>query len=139
MELVEDPPPRVLEDRDWPVYTHHTQLAPAQIRAEARVEATVLGPGCTVLGGVVRSVLSTGCRVGRGTLVRDSVVLPGAQIGEGCVLDRVVVDSNCRVPPRTSLGACFGVEQGHYVSPHGVMLVTSSSQPSSPSVVRKTA
>ena len=26
MELVDDPPPRVLEDQDWPVFTHHTPL-----------------------------------------------------------------------------------------------------------------
>jgi glucose-1-phosphate adenylyltransferase len=139
MELVDDPPPRVLDDPDWPVFTHHTQLAPAYIRADARVEATVVSPGCTIAGSVRRSVLSNGCQVGRGALVRDSVLLPGAQVGDGCVLDRVVVDSNCRVPPRTSLGACFGPEQGHYVSPHGVMLVTSFTQPSPPHVVRKIA
>jgi ADP-glucose pyrophosphorylase len=84
-------------------------------------------------------VLSNGCKVGRGALVADSVLLPGAQVGDGCVLDRVVVDANCRVAPRVSLGACFGPEQGHYVSPHGVMLVTSSSQPFPPHVVRKIA
>jgi glucose-1-phosphate adenylyltransferase len=139
MELVDDPPPRVLDDQDWPVFTHHTQLAPAQIRADARVEATVVSPGCNVAGSVRRSVLSNGCRVGRGALVRDSVLLPGAQVGDGCVLDRVVVDSNCRVPARTSLGACFGPEQGHYVTPQGVMLVTSASPPPPPHVVRKIA
>ena len=139
MELVDDPPPSVLENRDWPVFTHHTSLAPAQIRAGARVEATVVSPGCTIAGSVRRSVLSNGCRVGRGALVSDSVLLPGAQVGDGCVLDRVVVDSNCRVAPRISLGACFGAQQGHYVSPQGVMLVTSSAQPSPPHVVRKIA
>ena len=139
MELVDDSPPSVLDDRDWPVFTHHSALAPAQIRAGARVEATVVSPGCTIAGSVRRSVLSSGCKVGRGALVSDSVLLPGAQVGDGCVLDRVVVDTNCRVAPCLSLGACFGPEQGHYVSPHGVMLVTSSSQPSPPRVVRKIA
>lgn len=138
MELVDDPAPRVLEAEDWPVFTNHTTQAPAQIRAGARVEATVVSPGCTVVGSVRRSVLSNGCRVGRGALVSDSVLLPGAEVGDGCVLDRVVVDSNCHVAARTSLGACFGAEQGHYVSPQGVMLVTSSLQPS-PRVVRKIA
>jgi glucose-1-phosphate adenylyltransferase len=139
MELVEDPVPRVVDDRDWPVFTHHVQLPPAQIRAGARVEAAVVSPGCTVAGSVLRSVLSNGCRVGREALVRDSVLLPGAQVGDGCVLDRVVVDSNCRVPAGTSLGACFGAEQGHYISPHGVMLVTSSPRPSAPHAIRKIA
>jgi glucose-1-phosphate adenylyltransferase len=139
MELVDDAPPSVLDDRDWPVFTHHSALAPAQIRAAARVEATVVSPGCTIAGSVRRSVLSSGCNVGRGAMVSDSVLLPGAQVGDGCVLDRVVVDTNCRVAPRLSLGACFGPEQGHYVSPHGVMLVTSASQPSPPHVVRKIA
>jgi len=139
MELVDDPPPSVLENRDWPVFTHHTSLPPAQIRASAQVEATVVSPGCTIAGRVRRSVLSNGCRVARGALVSDSVLLPGAEVADGCVLDRVVVDSNCRVAPGMSLGACFGSEQGHYVSPHGVTLVTSSPQPSPPSVVRKTA
>ncbi len=139
MELVDDPSPSILENQDWPVFTHHTSLAAAQIRADARVEATVVSPGCTIAGSVRRSVSSNGCRVGRGALVTDSVLLPGAQVGDGCVLDRVVVDSNCRVAPRSSLGACLGAPQRHYVSPHGVMLVTSSSLPSPPDVVRKIA
>jgi glucose-1-phosphate adenylyltransferase len=100
-----------------------------------------VSPGCTVAGSVTRSVLSSGCRVGAGASVKDSVLLPGAQVGEGCVLDRVVVDSNCRVADRAMLGARFGSDVGHYVSPNGVMLVTSSARPPPPHAhaVRKIA
>jgi glucose-1-phosphate adenylyltransferase len=141
MELVADSPPRLFEDPEWPVFTHHAPLAPAQIKAGARVEGAIVSAGCTIFGSVTRSVVSSGCRVGRGASVKDSVLLPGAEIGDGCVLDRVVVDSNCRVAAQATLGARFGAEQGHYVSPHGVMLVTSAARPLPPHAhdVRKIA
>jgi glucose-1-phosphate adenylyltransferase len=131
MELLEDPAPAVLEDPEWPVFTRHEPLGPAQIRHGATIEAAVVSPGCRVAGALSRTVLSSGCEVEAGASVSDSVLLPGVRVGRGSVLDRVVVDSDCAIAPGTVLGAAFGTNHGHYVSPRGVMLVTSSAPRSS--------
>jgi ADP-glucose pyrophosphorylase len=75
-----------------------------------------------VAGNVTRSVVSTRCRVGANAVIRDSVLLPGAVVGDGCVLDKVIVDSGAKIPRNTRLGARLGADSGYYRSPEGVIL-----------------
>jgi glucose-1-phosphate adenylyltransferase len=139
MELLRDPAPVAFDDPDWPLFTRRAPLSPGQLRPGARVDAAIVSTGCVVAGEVTRSVLSNGVRVAEGASVRNSVLLPGASVGEGCVLDRVVVDSGCAIPPYVSLGASAGAERGYYVSPNGVLLVTAAGASPSPFPVRKIA
>jgi glucose-1-phosphate adenylyltransferase len=139
MELLKDPAPVAFDDRDWPLFTRHEPLSPGQLRPGARVDAAIVSPGCVVAGEVTRSVLSSRCRVAEGASVRNSVLLPGATVGEGAVLDRVVVDSGCAIPPYVSLSASSAADRGYYVSPKGVLLVTASGPRPSPLPVRKIA
>jgi glucose-1-phosphate adenylyltransferase len=134
MELLKDPAPVAFDDRAWPLFTRHEPLSPGQLRPGARVDAAIVSPGCVVAGEVTRSVLSSRCRVAEGASVRNSVLLPGATVGEGAVLDRVVVDSGCSIPPYVALGASNAAERGHYVSPNGVLLITAAQRPSRLSV-----
>jgi glucose-1-phosphate adenylyltransferase len=126
MELLGDIPPRALMDPSWPVFTRYQPVAPARILHGATLDAALVSPGCTVEGRVERSVLSTRCSVGEGAIVKDSVLLPGARVGAGCVLDRVIVDGEVSIPACTTLGWALGAEHGYYVSPLGVLLVTAA-------------
>jgi glucose-1-phosphate adenylyltransferase len=139
MELLKDPAPVAFGNPDWPLFTRHEPLSPGQLRPGARVDAAIVSSGCVVAGEVTRSVLSSRCRVAEGACVRNSVLLPGATVGEGAVLDRVVVDSDCVIPPYVALGAGAGAEHGHYVSPNGVLLVTSAARSPAPLPIRKIA
>jgi glucose-1-phosphate adenylyltransferase len=113
-------------DGEWPVFTRHEPLSPARVLADAYVDGAVLSPGSIVAGDVTRSVVSTRCRVGRNAVVRDSVLLPGAVIGEGCVLDKVIVDCGATIPRNTTLGAKLCAESRYYASPEGIVLATSA-------------
>jgi glucose-1-phosphate adenylyltransferase len=44
-------------------------------------------------------------RVGDGTLLDESVVLPNARIGANCRLRRVIIDAGVEVPDGTIIGA----------------------------------
>ena len=123
MELLDDVGPALHTD-SWPVFTRHQPLKPARVLADAYVDAAVLSPGCVVAGDVTRSVISTGCRVGANAVIRDSVLLPGAIVGAGCVLDKVIVDCDANIAPDTMLGARLSADAGYYASPEGVVLAT---------------
>jgi glucose-1-phosphate adenylyltransferase len=124
MELVDHGMPALEPESEWPVFTRHEPLSPARVLADAYVDAAVLSPGSVVAGDVTRSVVSTRCRVGANAVIRDSVLLPGAVVGEGCVLDRVIVDCDATIPAGTKLGAdCCS---HHYASPGGIVLATST-------------
>jgi glucose-1-phosphate adenylyltransferase len=108
MELLDARPPMDLYDTEWPIYTHAQVCPPARVMDDAgrhSVTNCLLAAG-SVIGRstVTRSVLSTNARVGDGSLLDEVVVLPGARIGAGCKLRRVIVDRNVEVADGTVVG-----------------------------------
>ena len=115
----------------WPVRSTESGSEPVQLTPTANVAASQLGAYSSVAGHVTWSVVSTGCRIGSASTVSNSVLLPGATIGRDCFLDRVVVDSRCRIPDGTIIdagrrGAADWLSRRFHVSPEGVVLVTQS-------------
>jgi len=108
MELLDPEPAMDLYDEEWPIHTMATVCAPARIADDAGRHAVTssLLAGGTVVGrsSVTRSVLSTNVRVGDGSLLDEVVVLPGARIGSGCKLRRCIIDSNVHVADGTVVG-----------------------------------
>jgi glucose-1-phosphate adenylyltransferase len=126
MELLDNIAPPLHADGEWPVFTRHEPLSPARVLTDAYVDAAVVSPGAVVAGDVTRSVISTRCRIGANAVVRDSVLLPGAVVGDGCILDKVVVDSDAALPRNTMLGTRLGTDARYYASPEGIVLATSA-------------
>ena len=124
MELLDDAAPAAHANGGWPVFTRHEPLSPARVLADAHVDAAIVSPGAVVAGDVTHSVVSTRCRIGAKAVIRDSVLLPGASVGDGCMLDKVVVDCEASIPPGTRLGTRLGAESPYYASPEGVVLAT---------------
>jgi glucose-1-phosphate adenylyltransferase len=116
----------------WPIFTRHQPLPPARVLTNACVDAAIVSPGAIVAGDVTRSIVSTRCRIGANAEVRNSVLLPGAVVGDGCVLDKVIVDSEATIPRHTELGIDLREDSGHYASPEGIVLATSGRSASLP-------
>jgi glucose-1-phosphate adenylyltransferase len=126
MELLDNVAPTLHADGEWPVFTRQEPLSPARVLTDAYVDAAVVSPGAVVAGDVTRSVVSTRCRIGANAVVRDSVLLPGAVVGDGCILDKVIVDCDATIPRNTMLGTRLGVDSRYYASPEGIVLATSA-------------
>jgi glucose-1-phosphate adenylyltransferase len=121
-----------LYDDRWPIWTYQPQLPPAKFvhnsdeRRGIAIESLVSG-GCIVSGAVERSLLFSGVRVHSNAVVELSVVLPGAQIGRGARLHRVVVDRDCHVPPELVVGEDPEHDARRFVrSESGITLITQS-------------
>jgi glucose-1-phosphate adenylyltransferase len=123
MDLLDDPARLDLSNRNWPVFTHRGSVGPTQINAAATVQSSIIGTGCKVSGELHRSALSSRCVVGRHSVIKNSVLMPGARIGEHCVIEDAIIESRCDVPDGTTLRA-DGCNGGHYVSPGGIVLVS---------------
>lgn len=120
-----------LYDDRWPILSLQRQLPPAKFvfddpgRRGMAVDSLV-SSGCIVSGGTVRrSILFSKVRVGDGSLVEDSVVLPGSVIGRATVIRRAILDKRCVIPD----GMCIGVDaeadrQRFHVTERGIVLVT---------------
>jgi len=109
MELLAATPPIELFDPAWPIITLPQQLPPARlVYAAGRhgfVANSLLAGGVVVRGATVtNSVLAGNVHVAEGTLLDESVVLPGARIGTDCKLRRVIVDAGVTIPDGVSVG-----------------------------------
>ena len=76
----------------WPIYTQTSDSAPTKFTDDAEVKGSVVANGCVIDGTVQDSIISRNVRICHGAIVKDSIILPGAYIGEDAKLDHVVVD-----------------------------------------------
>jgi glucose-1-phosphate adenylyltransferase len=122
-----------LFDQAWPLHTRPRALPPAQVLPGSGgrlggIAGCLIAGGCRVDAASVRgSVLSTGVQVGAGSMVEDSVLLPGAVVGRHARLHRVIVDENCMLPDGIEIGFDAAEDRAQFhVTAAGVTLVTAA-------------
>lgn len=132
IDLTATEPELNLYDQHWPIWTYEAQLPPAKFvhnqddRRGMAIESMVSG-GCIVSGYVFRSVLFSSVRVHSYAKVNWSVLLPGAQVGRGASLNRVVIDRGCSIPDGMVIGEDAELDsQRFHRSPNGITLVAAS-------------
>ncbi len=80
-----------------------TILQPETVSIDARVrigQDTVIGPLTQISGS---TVIGEDCRVGAGSVIRDSVIADGVEIGEYCFIGTSTVASGARIGPFSRL------------------------------------
>jgi len=112
-----------LDDPTWPVLTRDLQRAPAHVRAGARVEDSLLSPGCSVRGTVRRSVLGYGVRVEAGAVVTDSIVLADTTVEAGATVTWSVLDNDVVVGRGARVGGRLGGRAGRRARDDDLVLV----------------
>ncbi|MEG3249708.1 glucose-1-phosphate adenylyltransferase [Streptococcus suis] len=97
MDLIDHAGDLDLSDRSWRIYSED-KGSPAQvIGATATVKSAYIDKGAVIDGTVEHSVISTDVQVNQNAVVKNSVVLPSAIIGEGVELDYVIVAENIKI------------------------------------------
>jgi len=131
LELTDVLPELNLYDERWPIWTHAPQLPPAKFildKPDARGYAvdSLVGAGCIVAGAEVRkSVVFNRARIETGSVIDESLLLPGVVIGRNCKIRKAVIDEGCVVPDGTEIGeGTDGVASYYHVTRDGVTLVT---------------
>lgn len=65
---------------------------PAKFNAEASVINSIISGGDIINGEIKNSVLFRKVFVGEGTQVKDSIIMEGATIGKGCIIENAILD-----------------------------------------------
>ncbi|MEW6220641.1 MAG: glucose-1-phosphate adenylyltransferase family protein [Thermodesulfobacteriota bacterium] len=100
--------PRV-ELASWPFRTNLEHggvrdCQPAKIGSHALVKDSVIANGSVVDGQVEHSVLFPGVRVGKGAVVRDSILFYNTVVEPGARLDKVITDVEVRIGAEVQVG-----------------------------------
>jgi glucose-1-phosphate adenylyltransferase len=105
MDMLKSRPPLDLDEPGWPILTAGTQRMPARIGGTARIDASLIAPGCVVHGTVERSVLGPGVVVAAGATVRDAVIFENTVIERDASVERAIIDRDVRVAATAQVGA----------------------------------
>lgn len=91
MEFLDENNELNLQDRTWRIYSRNP-IAPPQIIAEtAEIKDAMVVDGSYIAGKVDHSILSTNVRIQTGSVVTDSVIMPGAKIGKNVTIHRAII------------------------------------------------
>lgn len=131
MELTRPQPELNLDDDQWPVRSLQLHLPSARLVAgedghHGTVIDSLVSSGCVVRGASVRrSLLFSKVRVGNGSDIEDSLLLPGVVVGRNVVLRRAIVDEHCVLPDGIKIGVHPAEDSGRFtVTDSGLTLVT---------------
>ena len=116
MELIDIVPEFNLYEEYWKIYTK-SEIQPPQYLAEDSVaERCIVGEGTDIYGKVYNSVIGCGVTIGKGTVIRDSIIMNHTQIGDGCELYKAIVAEDVKIGNNVKLGV--GEEAENETAPH---------------------
>ncbi len=151
LELTRPDAPFKLENQEAPVFTHARFLPPTRLDG-VHVKSSLISDGCVIGEGAVieNSVVGHRCKIGKNVRIANSILmgadfyqsaeelaeeqahgLPPIGIGDGSVVDGVIVDKNCRIGhgvhvsnthPLSAGNTDVVVADGIIIVPKGTML-----------------
>jgi glucose-1-phosphate adenylyltransferase len=104
MELIELIPEFNLYEDYWKIYTQSDVIAPQYISPEADIQRAIVGDGCEIAGTVCGSVIGSGVRIGRGAVIRDSIIMQDVIIGDNVRIEKGIIAEGTVIGDNAQLG-----------------------------------
>lgn len=98
MDLLKADPELDLFDNNWRIYSVNPNQPPQYLSEGAEVTESLVNEGCVVYGTIHKSVLFQGVTVGQHSLLKNTVVMPDAVIGNNVYIENAIVPSGLVVP-----------------------------------------
>ena len=112
MELLgKHPEFEIRGDEKSRIYARNNALPSSYIDGKAVTANCFIAEGSEIYGTVRHSIISTGCTVGEGALVEDSVVMPGAVIEPNAIVRHAILGENSRVCAGAVAGGAYGPKE----------------------------
>ncbi len=103
MSLLERENRKALFNPETPVYTKDRDDVPAIYGLGSDVRNSLVTDGCVIDGTVENCLLSHGVHIGKGAVVKNSILMNNAYIGDGVKLDCVIADKDVVIKPNKTL------------------------------------
>lgn len=87
----------VFHVKNRPIYTKVRNTPPTRYTENAKVTNSIIADGCVIDGVVENSILFRGVKVGKGTVVKNSILLQNTYTGDDVYLNCVVTDKNVTI------------------------------------------
>ena len=87
------------------IYARNTAMPTSFIDRAAEIHESFIAEGCNIKGLIDHSIISTGCSVGKGAEIRDSVIMPDVVIENGAVIKNSIIAEGCVIRAGAKIGA----------------------------------
>ena len=87
----------VFHVKNRPIYTKVRNSAPTRFTESAKVTNSIIADGCVIEGVVENSILFRGVKVGKGTVIKNSILLQNTYTGDDVYLNCVVTDKDVTI------------------------------------------
>ena len=104
MELIDLIPEFNLYEEYWKIYTKSDTIEPLYVSPEGHSERSIIGEGTENYGYVQNSVIGSNVKIGKGAVIRDSIIMRDAVIGDRCTIDKSIIAENSRIGEGAVLG-----------------------------------
>ncbi|MCI8734189.1 MAG: glucose-1-phosphate adenylyltransferase subunit GlgD [Clostridia bacterium] len=94
----------IFGERD--IYTKVNDSAPAKFTETAKVKNSLISDGCVIEGTVENCILFRGVKIGKGTVIKNCILMTDNLVGENCNLAYVVSDKNSVIRDNRVLAGC---------------------------------
>lgn len=93
MDLLADDSDWKLENETWPMYSRarRNKLAVHKPRVQISLPDCLVNDQCTLEGSLQRSVVFGGVEIGKLSVIKKSVIMPGAYIGRGVHIENAII------------------------------------------------
>ena len=87
------------------IYARNYAMPSGFIAKGSEISDSFVAEGCEVFGTVHHSIISTGCTIGKGAEIRDSVIMPNVVIENGVKISHAIVAEDCIIRAGATVGA----------------------------------
>ncbi len=103
MDLLDGEDDVDIYSNNFRIYSEDTLSVPQYVGKLAEVKDSIVNQGAIILGKVNHSVIFNETLIGKGSIITDSVIMPGAQIGQNCRINKAIIGNNAIVPDNTDV------------------------------------
>ena len=86
------------------IYARNTAMPACYISRSAEIHESFIAEGCEVHGMIDHSILSTGCTIGKGVEITDSVIMPNVVVENGAVIRSAIIAEGCHIKAGAQIG-----------------------------------
>lgn len=104
MELIDIIPEFNLYEEFWKIYTKGDIIPPQYIAADAVTDRCLIGEGAEIYGEVHNSVIGPNVVIGKGSVIRDSIIMRNSTVGEEVQMDKAIIAEDVNIGNHVVLG-----------------------------------
>ncbi|MGG3466458.1 sugar phosphate nucleotidyltransferase [Neobacillus pocheonensis] len=83
--------------KENPILTKVKDEPPTKYVKGSLVKNAMIANGCVINGTVENSIISRGVKIGKGTVIKNCIIMQKCQIEDNCYLDSVILDKDVKV------------------------------------------